>query len=64
MELEDLRSMVALQHKRSAARLISPPFPTASSTMVFETAESDQRWTGNSLAPREGYSDLVCGVRF
>lgn len=47
------------RHRRAIPRVISPPFPVASNTMVLEPA-GEHRWSNEgSLDPAHGYSALV-----
>ncbi|WVQ99717.1 hypothetical protein IAU59_006859 [Kwoniella sp. CBS 9459] len=76
-----MANLNAAKHKRSAARgLISPPFPTSSSTfMIDSTTNGAQnpaglprpslegakpRFSGESLTPRDGYSGLFTSGMF
>ncbi|WVF71146.1 hypothetical protein IAT40_005943 [Kwoniella sp. CBS 6097] len=68
------------KHKRSAERgLISPPFPTSSSTFMIDdraqtqppttglprpSLEAKARFSGESLTPRDGYSGLFTSGMF
>ncbi|OCF74391.1 hypothetical protein I204_04762 [Kwoniella mangroviensis CBS 8886] len=59
----------SLRHKRSQAKgLISIPFPTSSSTFMFDSTQQDQearpRFSGESLTPNDGYSGLFTSGMF
>ncbi|WVQ79624.1 hypothetical protein IAT38_001724 [Cryptococcus sp. DSM 104549] len=55
-----------LRHKRSQANVgISLPFPTSSSTVMHgEPGTGPSRWSGESLAPADGYSTLFTSGMF
>ncbi|WWC94444.1 hypothetical protein V866_001290 [Kwoniella sp. B9012] len=59
----------SLRHKRSQAKgLISIPFPTSSSTFMFDNTQQNQgarpRFSGESLTPNDGYSGLFTSGMF
>ncbi|KAL7422061.1 hypothetical protein Q5752_003836 [Cryptotrichosporon argae] len=50
-------------HKRSLARLISTPTPTAASSLVLDSPEK-QRFTGDAMVSSDGYSSLFTSGLF